>query len=290
MRLREALRTAGVVARNLALGGNLAAISLLGRPRRMVHYVSESLFLYRALGGRRGIPERSVQDALGNGRQVTDVRLGRVHGDSWLEGPGSYAADLVALCMICRLLEPRLVFEIGTLHGYTAYHLALNTPEDALIYTLDLPKDGALKPALPTTMVDDAHVRAWRRTASLCFEGAECENKIRTLEGDSATFDFKPFHERVDLFFIDGAHSYEYVRSDTERAMTCTRAGGVIAWHDFGRAGVNGVSRRLRELRREGHEPWAVPGGSLAFMVKRPAEPAARQDPALVERASADLR
>jgi hypothetical protein len=72
----------------------------------------------------------------------------------------------------------------------------------------------------------------------------------------------------VDLFFIDGAHSYEYVRQDTLNALKCCRKGGVIAWHDFGRSGVNGVSRWICELAQE-HKVYSVPGSSLAFMVVR---------------------
>jgi hypothetical protein len=91
-------------------------------------------------------------------------------------------------------------------------------------------------------------------------------SKIQPLFGDSASFDYSPFIDRIDLFFIDGAHSYEYVRSDTLNALKCCRPGGVIAWHDFGRAGVNGVSRWLVEFSKQ-YPVFAVPGGSLAFCV-----------------------
>ena len=43
------------------------------------------------------------------------------------------------------------------------------------------------------------------------------------------------------------------------------RPGSVIAWHDFGRFGVNGVTRWLREFSRN-HAVYCVPGGSLAYM------------------------
>jgi hypothetical protein len=73
----------------------------------------------------------------------------------------------------------------------------------------------------------------------------------------------------VDFFFIDGAHSYKYVRSDTLNALKCCHPGSVVAWHDFGRMGVNGVTKWLLELSREGHDIYAIHGGSLAFMVIR---------------------
>jgi hypothetical protein len=83
---------------------------------------------------------------------------------------------------------------------------------------------------------------------------------------DSAKFDYSPFNRRVDLFFIDGAHSYPYVRDDTLKALECCRPGSVIAWHDYGRHGVNGVSRWLHEFSR-GRKIYCIPGGgSLAYM------------------------
>jgi predicted O-methyltransferase YrrM len=108
-------------------------------------------------------------------------------------------------------------------------------------------------------MVDGYHINA-RRSDDL-------GDRIHRLFGDSATFDFSPFHNQVDLFFIDGAHSYQYVRNDTEKALPCVKKGGVIAWHDYGRCGINGVSRWLHELRDDGRVIQRVPGGSLAYMI-----------------------
>jgi len=47
------------------------------------------------------------------------------------------------------------------------------------------------------------------------------------------TFDFRPFHDKVDLCFIDGGHSEECVKSDTKNAFRMVKKGGVIIWHDF---------------------------------------------------------
>ena len=52
-------------------------------------------------------------------------------------------------------------------------------------------------------------------------------------------------------------------------ALRCTRDGGIIAWHDYGRCGVNGVSKWLNEFRAENNDVQRIPGGSLAYMVKQ---------------------
>jgi hypothetical protein len=135
-----------------------------------------------------------------------------------------------------------------------------------VVYSLDLPPNRP-ELSLGATIMDVAIARQGAATSTYAFSGRDVASKIHLLHGDSATFDFSPWHRRVDLFFIDGAHSYEYVRSDSERAFACVRPGGAVAWHDFGRSGVNGVGRCLRELRAKGLEILAVPGGSLAYLV-----------------------
>jgi predicted O-methyltransferase YrrM len=297
--MRERLRAAAIALRNLILGANISALTI-GSPRGMVHYASEALFLRRALAGRRGLPEQQVWDAFGSTGDVA-VRLANVDTPTWAAVQPSYLADIVNLCRLCVMLRPRVVFEIGTYHGYSTLHLALNTGGDARILSLDLPKqppasgagsgngpgagngngngnaavaDGVRPTSLRTTFLDDAHISGATGTTAYLFDGTPEAGRIELLFGDSASFDFSPFAGAVDLFFIDGAHSYEYVRSDTLRALQCVRPGGVIAWHDFGRSGLNGVSRWLLEMRRQGWPVLAAPGGSLAFMVVPQTPPA----------------
>jgi len=263
-RVAEWLRTAGIALRNVLLGGNAAALSLLARPGKLVEYASESLFLLKAMTGRRGIPEANVFEVL-EAPATSPVQLRLLRGSFGFQPTASLMSDLVALCLLARILEPRRIFEIGTATGSSTLHLALNAP-DATVFTLDLPPGDFARVALRTTLMDDAHIRPSVRGHQPVFLGTEAESRIVALHGDSAAFDFSPYHGNIDLFFVDGAHSYEYVRNDTERALDCVRPGGVIAWHDFGRAGVNGVSRYLRELAAAGRTVYAVPGGSLAFM------------------------
>ncbi|MDQ3071334.1 MAG: class I SAM-dependent methyltransferase [Acidobacteriota bacterium] len=267
--LRERLTALAIGARNAIVGGNLSALSLAGNPYRFVGYTTEALFLLKSYAGSHGLPQRNIADVI----DVPDhlpielqVRTPVKTKGAWFGAVPSYTVDLISLCLLCRALKPRVVFEIGTLRGYTAAHFALNSPDDAKVYTLDMPHEGPPEPALRTTVVDRRHIKKHSGAAAYCFDGLAVRHKIETLFGDSATFDYSPYAGKVDLFFIDGAHSYEYVKSDTLKALACCRPGSVIAWHDFGRAGVNGVSKWLLEFAAT-HEVFCVPGGSLAFMV-----------------------
>lgn len=268
--LVERIRAGAVGLRNLLVGANLASLPMVRHPRQLLGYVNESLFLLRSYAGTRALEQRNVFEVLAAG-DTCPIVLGGLggssgrHGDPWFHTIASYASDIVSLCLICRIVRPKTIFEIGTLHGYTAYHFALNSEADARVFTLDLPPDGNTSPVLRTTIVDRWHLPAGEMR-QYCFSGTEVGHKITTLFGDSATFDYADFAGVVDFFYIDGAHSYDYVRSDTLHALRCCHPGSVIAWHDYGRVGVNGVSKWLREFgsTRKLH---CVPGGSLAFMV-----------------------
>jgi predicted O-methyltransferase YrrM len=76
----------------------------------------------------------------------------------WFTKVASWQADLIALCMLCRLAKPKRIFEIGTLHGSSALQMA-NAPE-AEVFTLDLEGKAALK----VTEADDYYARKGRET------------------------------------------------------------------------------------------------------------------------------
>jgi predicted O-methyltransferase YrrM len=272
LRLLENTKALLAAGANVVMGGNVASLALLPKPGRLMDYARQCRCLYATYADKRGLPQKNVFEVLRNGdvatrsEDVTQAWQTVPHGENWFNPLASYLADLVQLCLLCRLLNAKIVFEIGTLQGYTRLHLALNSGSDAEVYTLDLPPEGGETPALRTTVVDESVIRMLGAKRRYAFEGLPAARKIHCLYGDSAAFDYGPFVGKVDLFFIDGAHSYEYVRSDTMNTLKCCHPGSVIAWHDFGRFGVNGVSRWLREFSRD-HVVYSIPGGSLAFMV-----------------------
>jgi predicted O-methyltransferase YrrM len=84
------------------------------------------------------------------------------------------------------------------------------------------------------------------------------------LAQDSAAFDPKPYENSMDFIFIDGAHSYEYVLNDSEKAWAMLRPGGIAAWHDC-RPQNPGVVKYLRSCK---YNPHRILGTTLAFAVK----------------------
>jgi predicted O-methyltransferase YrrM len=142
--------------------------------------------------------------------------------------------------------NPLAIFEIGTFNGLTTLNMAANSPEEAKIYTLDLPKDMLRSARLPLSSGDKAFIN--KEASGDSFLGTGCEKKITQLYGDSAAFDFSPFHNRMDFVFVDGSHAYEYALSDSHVALRLLRNGrGIILWHDYEGA-FAGVARALEEL------------------------------------------
>ncbi|RKI37453.1 class I SAM-dependent methyltransferase [bacterium D16-51] len=50
---------------------------------------------------------------------------------------------------------------------------------------------------------------------------------------DSKKFDFSKIKERIDLYFIDGDHSYEGVYTDTKKVFNHKSKDSFVVWHDF---------------------------------------------------------
>jgi predicted O-methyltransferase YrrM len=173
--------------------------------------------------------------------------------------------ELLVLARLVRELQPRRVFEIGTFDGRTTLALAMNAPDEAQIYTLDLPADTT------TALAIERSERAFvdKPTSGARFIGTDCARKITQLFGDSATFDFSSY--RAELVFVDASHAYEYVLNDSAKALAMLGdAPGVIVWHDYSE--WSGVTRALDELAtsdaRFSGVRW-VQGTTLAVLDRR---------------------
>jgi predicted O-methyltransferase YrrM len=58
--------------------------------------------------------------------------------------------------------------------------------------------------------------------------------RIELVVGDSREIDFSNLYGTMGMVIVDGGHSYEVAKSDTENALRLVRSGGIIAWDDYG--------------------------------------------------------
>ncbi len=158
--------------------------------------------------------------------------------------------ELIAINKLVKQHKPAVCFEIGTFDGRTTLNLAANAGPDTRIYTLDLPRGEVNATGLPLDHGDRKFVN--KDASGTRFIGTPYERQITQLYGDSATFDFSPYHNSVDLVFVDGSHAYEYVRNDTQIALQLLRDGkGIILWHDYDSIHWKGLTRAMNELYQE---------------------------------------
>lgn|GEM_PF-609790 len=159
------------------------------------------------------------------------------------------AQEIVILSAITKLLAPRRILEVGTYDGNTALNLALNSPAEATVTTLDLPQNwsGDLGLEIPENAVNVQDSNGERVEVGRQYKShPEISAKITQVFGDSARIDWGDLHGPFDLIFIDGCHDYSYVRADTENATRYLSNDGVIVWHDYGE--MEGVSRLVDEV------------------------------------------
>jgi hypothetical protein len=152
----------------------------------------------------------------------------------------------VILAALCSALSCSSFFEIGTNRGRTAWTVARHNPSTT-VYTLDLPSaEAASSAGLELLPADKAYFRQWDR--GIDFKNTPEEGRIHSLVGDSATFDFSPYAGAIDLVYIDGSHSYSYVKNDTMAALRMLSPNGAIVWDDY--PSYPGVYAYLLELGR----------------------------------------
>lgn len=262
----EKLKLYLIALRNILLGGNLISLPLITKPSFFVGTISTLLFYSKTLANKGRLEQKNPDEIFKSNRKYEI----KIDTDCYFWGNDpSYVKDIITLCLITKLIDAKNIFEIGTLDGYTALHFAQNSSENTRVYTLDLPPDGSETPSLRSTVIDEAHQKRHSIVKKYRFQIPGITEKVVTLFGDSAKFDYTSYLKKIDLFFIDGDHSYEYVKSDTEKALECVREGGIIVWHDYGRMGVNGVTKWLHELNAKGCKIYSVPGSSLAYYIKK---------------------
>lgn len=222
--------------------GNLLSLKLLlKKPAEYSRYPGMMFRDYMALSGGGQWSTKDIHEIF---PEFADLRVTIEH----LPGRGiiNPIDELVYMAIITKGLNPQNIFEIGTYRGRTALNFALNSPDNCRVYTMDLPPENKADHAMPTNSAD-ARLIDWSQPGAE-FLGKDVAGKITQIYGNSLEYDFSEYSGKMDIIFIDGAHHYEAVISDTNNALQMIRPGGVILWHDFANYGdYNDVTRAIRD-------------------------------------------
>jgi predicted O-methyltransferase YrrM len=204
----RASRLSARIARFVIPAG-LLDVYTAARQRRRARRFVEPLF---------NLPARSITEIF-PGIERASVALNLAHVPDRPEMVMPLAETLI-IGAICQWLHPRRAFEIGTYRGGTALAIAMNSPDDSAVFTLDLPprRDGDSAAA-------DEIGSAYRGTIG--------GKKITQLYGDSTAFDFQAYERSMDLVLVDGNHDERFVSVDSANALRMLKPTGVIIWDDY---------------------------------------------------------
>ncbi len=171
--------------------------------------------------------------------------------------------ELLILAAICKHAQPQRVFEIGTYTGVSTLFMALNAPDEAEVFTLDL------DPAARDTHRHGLGVGGFPAfEVGGAYQGTPAAARVRQLYGPSATYDYSAFEHTIDLVLVDADHTYEFVKQDTATAFRLLRPGGIIVWDDYlwdaRYPECEGVTRCVNEVA-EGRSVFRIDGSRLAI-------------------------
>ena len=220
--------------------GNLLFLKLLARDPARARLFPGIVFRdYMALAGEGDWVTKQIRDIV-SVPEGTRITLEHLAG----EGISTPVDELAYLALISAAVRPQTIFEIGTFRGRTALNFALNSPENCVVWTMDLPP-AADKNLTTDSLSADKHLIHSARPG-IDYQGKDVARKIRQLFANSLDFDFTQFENSIDIVFVDGAHHYQAVLSDTQNALKIVRPGGYIIWHDFANYGdYNDVTRAV---------------------------------------------
>ncbi len=143
----------------------------------------------------------------------------------------------VFLDMLCAILQPRTILEIGTAIGYSGSLMAQHLPDDGKLVTID------------------RYAKMYER-AKVNFERMNLQDKVQLLEGDAA--DILPQLEgSFDLVFMDSAKA-KYVEF-LPYILNLMHKGSVLLIDDVFQAGTilddeKEIPKRVRKIHRKLNE------------------------------------
>lgn len=137
--------------------------------------------------------------------------------DLFILDGGSLPTDIALLKLLAK--NKKSYFEIGTWRGESVWNVAKNITDCT---TLNLSKE-------------EMKAMGWNpKYAELHGILSKKNPNINHLEGNTKTFDFKSLDKKFDLIFIDGDHSYEMVKHDTQEVFkNLAHNNTIIVWHDY---------------------------------------------------------
>lgn len=194
----------------------LKALSLLIKQPSLINHILEAdevwkNYIIKNQLGENELPVVDIEELIPNFNETLDYFT--------FLGGGSIPTDIMLLKALAKQINDCTYFEIGTWRGESVVNVAQTAKQ---CYTLNLSKQELLELNLPQNF--DVVQGFFSKGVS----------NIVHLEEDSLKFDFKGLNQKFDLIFIDGNHTFEYIKMDTQNVFKhLMHENTIVVWHDY---------------------------------------------------------
>ncbi len=193
-------------------------------------------------------------------------------GGSWVDGCTA-AHERFLLAQLVRFFKPRTLLEVGTYRGATTRLFLDHLPDQATIYTIDLPPRCDLSEVSRAT---DEHLILNREVGAEYRAHIKAQSVVQIFGNTFHSATWKQIPDGIEFAFIDASHSYEAVRNDTEMVRGKCSVDAVVVWHDYCEGdphnpGEYGVGKYIREEMRAREDVFIVLGTTLGMQIPVPA-------------------
>lgn len=147
------------------------------------------------------------------------------------------------------LAANRDVLEIGSFRGLSAWGMAISARSVLCVDTFAANSAGQQQMGHVTTLADFVEsVSRFKNVRYFIGTSEAASNEaLQPGENNTAAGSFVP-HGQFDLIFLDAMHTYEDVKADIARWWPRVKAGGVMAFHDYGHWDFPGVKQAVDEV------------------------------------------
>ena len=164
--------------------------------------------------------------------------------------------DISALLCLMKLYCEKDFLEIGTWYGKTTYEIVIRNLEKK-IYTIDYMEDD---------LIISEHERKTRAPKEDLCKYAKSLDNVDFIYANSQTYNFDKF-KNVDFIFIDGNHSFDGVKIDTQKSIDYLSKNndGIIAWHDVHTKNLTQVPDYMQYLAKT-HDIYYIKNSNIGFI------------------------
>ncbi len=148
-----------------------------------------------------------------------DNGIQEINHYTFLEG-GSWITDLALLKSLASRYQTCDYLEIGTWRGESIANVADVNESHCVSINLS-----------PEQIISMGFAEKYAKEHGCLIKDRK---NIQTIYADSLNFDFESMNKKFDLIFVDGNHSYDAVKSDTQNVFKLLKNDkSIIVWHDY---------------------------------------------------------